>query len=87
LENKINPFAEGFLYWDPMTLNNKYKENTKINKVFSDVFVFIVDGGCYNEYQNFCEVSKRLNKKVNKNREKIDFYCKTLDLLWKLLYL
>ena len=32
--------------------------------MISDVFVFIIDGGCYNEYQNFCEISKRLNKKV-----------------------
>lgn len=54
---------EGFLYWDSSDQYSKLKENIKLNKV-SDIYIFLVDGGCYNEYQNFCEISKRSNKKV-----------------------
>lgn len=36
-------------------------------KSFSEYYVFMIDGATYNEYQNFSEISLRLNKKVYKN--------------------
>jgi len=65
LDNKTNLLTEGFILTDPLNPHNKTKETHKIMKGCSDIFIFMIDGGCYNEYQNFCEISKRLNKKVS----------------------
>ena len=64
MDNKTNLFNEGFVLIDPLNPHNKIKETQKLMKGCTDIFIFMIDGGCYNEYQNFCEISKRLNKKA-----------------------
>lgn len=61
IENKGNNLLDnGYQIYDPLA---KKDSNLK-SKNYNDIFVFIPEGGCYNEYQDLSELSAKYQKNI-----------------------